>query len=40
MIQVHQLSKRFGLFQAVNQLSFEVGKNEILGFFGPNGAGM
>ncbi|MGA1599246.1 MAG: ABC transporter ATP-binding protein [bacterium] len=39
MIQVHQLSKRFGLFQAVNQLSFEVGKNEILGFLGPNGAG-
>lgn len=39
MIRVNQLSKRFGMFQAVNALSFEVGANEILGFLGPNGAG-
>lgn len=39
MIQVKQLQKSFGYVNAVNKLSFEVDKGEILGFLGPNGAG-
>ncbi|HXK62011.1 MAG TPA: ABC transporter ATP-binding protein, partial [Acidobacteriota bacterium] len=39
MIQVEHLTKRFGLATAVEDVSFEVGKGEILGFLGPNGAG-
>jgi ABC-2 type transport system ATP-binding protein len=33
------VSKRYGEFQAVKDLSFEVGKGTICGFLGPNGAG-
>jgi len=33
------LGKRYGEFQAVRDLSFEVGKGSICGFLGPNGAG-
>jgi len=33
------LSKHFGDFTAVNNISFEVGKGEIFGFLGANGAG-
>ncbi len=39
MIEVHQLNKRYGLRQAVKDLSFFVGPGEIVGFLGPNGAG-
>ncbi len=39
MIQVEHLTKRFGLATAVEDVSFEVQKGEILGFLGPNGAG-
>ena len=39
MIQVSQLTKRFGDTLAVNNLSFSVSKGEVLGFLGPNGAG-
>ncbi|MFB3904253.1 MAG: ATP-binding cassette domain-containing protein [Acidobacteriota bacterium] len=39
MIQVEHLTKRFGLAAAVEDVSFEVQKGEILGFLGPNGAG-
>jgi len=39
MIQVEALSKRYGDVTAVDSVSFEVQKGEILGFLGPNGAG-
>jgi len=39
LIQVSNLSKRYGSFLAVDQISFQLKKGEILGFLGPNGAG-
>lgn len=39
IISVHNLSKKFGDFTAVNNISFEVTKGEIFGFLGANGAG-
>ena len=39
IISVKDLSKRFGDFTAVDRISFEVGKGEIFGFLGANGAG-
>jgi ABC-2 type transport system ATP-binding protein len=39
MIQVQNLTKYFGPILAVDNISFEVGKGEIVGFLGPNGAG-
>lgn len=39
MLEVDSISKRFGDFQAVNDVSFEAKKGEVLGFLGPNGAG-
>ncbi|HEX5153511.1 MAG TPA: gliding motility-associated ABC transporter ATP-binding subunit GldA [Parafilimonas sp.] len=38
-IQVHQLLKQYGEQKAVNNISFSLGKGEIVGFLGPNGAG-
>ena len=38
-IEARELSKRYGHLVAVDQLSFEVGAGEVLGFLGPNGAG-
>lgn len=38
-ITVDRLTKRFGAFTAVDDLSFEVGEGEIFGFLGANGAG-
>ena len=38
-IAVAHLSKRFGDFQALDDVSFEVQAGEIMGFLGPNGAG-
>jgi ABC-2 type transport system ATP-binding protein len=38
-IEVRQLTRRFGAFVAVNELSFDVGQGEIFGFLGSNGAG-
>ena len=39
MIEVQQLTKRYGPTLAVSNISFEAKKGEILGFLGPNGAG-
>lgn len=39
IISVSELSKRFGDFTAVDRITFEVGRGEIFGFLGANGAG-
>jgi ABC-2 type transport system ATP-binding protein len=39
MIKVHDLTKYFGPILAVDHISFEVTRGEIVGFLGPNGAG-
>jgi ABC-2 type transport system ATP-binding protein len=39
VIEVQHLTKRYGPFTAVNDISFTVERGEILGFLGPNGAG-
>jgi ABC-2 type transport system ATP-binding protein len=39
MIEVQQLTKRYGPTVAVSDVTFEVKKGEVLGFLGPNGAG-
>jgi ABC-2 type transport system ATP-binding protein len=39
MIEVKSVTKRFGRITAVDDISFDVRKGEILGFLGPNGAG-
>lgn len=38
-VKVNNLTRKFGKFVAVNNISFEVAKGEIFGFLGPNGAG-
>ena len=38
-IAVHNLTRRFGAFTAVDKLSFDVQQGEIFGFLGANGAG-
>lgn len=38
-IEVSELTKRYGDFPAVSNVSFTVGQGEILGYLGPNGAG-
>ncbi len=39
MIKVENLTKTYGNIVAIDNISFQVGKGEILGFLGPNGAG-
>jgi len=39
MIEINNLSKRYGLFKAISDVSFSVEKGGIVGFLGPNGAG-
>lgn len=38
-LEVHQLSKHFGGLAAVNKVSFQMSRQEIVGLIGPNGAG-
>jgi ABC-2 type transport system ATP-binding protein len=39
MIEVERLTKRYGDRLAANDITFNIGKGEIVGFLGPNGAG-
>lgn len=39
MISVSQLSKYYGEYLAVNDVSFEIDEGHVYGFLGPNGAG-
>ena len=39
LIEVEKLSKSFGPFIAVDDISFTLKRGEVLGFLGPNGAG-
>ena len=39
MIHVENLSKYYGDFCAVDQISFDIERGEIVGLLGPNGAG-
>ena len=39
IIEVKNLSKKFGTFEAVKDVSFTVNKGDVFGFLGPNGAG-
>lgn len=38
-VQITDLTRKFGSFTAVNEVSLEVGYGEIFGFLGANGAG-
>ena len=39
VLEIHQLTKRFGSFTAVNNISFSVEKGNVYGLLGPNGSG-
>ncbi|MBE9606497.1 ABC transporter ATP-binding protein [Acetobacteraceae bacterium H6797] len=39
LIEIDRLTKRFGAFTAVDDISFSVPRGQVLGFLGPNGAG-
>lgn len=39
MIEVQNITKNYGPFQALKDISFQVEKGQIVGFLGPNGAG-
>ena len=39
MVEIEHLSKLFGTFKAVDDVSFNLERGEVLGFLGPNGAG-
>ena len=39
MIEASSLTKRYGSLRALDKVSFEVHRGEVVGFLGPNGAG-
>src|SRR5580765_8208335 len=39
LVSVRNLTRRFGSFTAVNNISFETPRGQIFGFLGPNGCG-
>ena len=39
MISFHHLRKDYGAFNAVRDLTLDIGRGEVFGFLGPNGAG-
>ena len=39
MISAHELSKQYGSFRALDKVTFDVQRGEVVGFLGPNGAG-
>ena len=39
LLQVHEVSKRFGGLQALSNVTFDLSEGLILGLIGPNGAG-
>lgn len=39
IVSLNKVEKRFGKFQALKNVTFEVKKGEVLGFIGPNGSG-
>jgi len=39
ILQINNLTKRFGGLTAVNDVSFEVKRGSLIGLIGPNGAG-
>ncbi len=39
VIEVHDLTKKYGDFTAVDKISFEIKEGEVFGLLGPNGAG-
>ena len=39
MLEIRDLRKKYGNFQALDGLNMTIGKGELFGFVGPNGAG-
>ena len=39
ILEAKNISKSFGGLKAISDLSFSIGKNEVIGIIGPNGAG-